>query len=100
MSITRQSRARPHKRPSKWPAARSLPMQFGEELILPTGVTPGAPGSFTPVGAELPESIGGLRFRGALGETAAWTVGQYVVLDDASHAYWDGDSWEVGEAPA
>lgn len=31
--------------------------------------------------------------------TTAWTTGQYVELRDGSHAYWDSDSWEVGEAP-
>ena len=37
---------------------------------------------------------------GDLGETTAWTEGQYVLLDDLSHAYWDGSDWEAGEAPA
>jgi hypothetical protein len=29
----------------------------------------------------------------------AWETGSYVVLEDGSHAYWDSDSWEPGEAP-
>ena len=32
--------------------------------------------------------------------TDRWVDGQYIVLVDASEAYWDGNSWEVGRAPA
>jgi hypothetical protein len=64
----------------------------------PTGVTPGTPGSFTPAGSTPPEDLTALQALGALGETTAWTTGEYVVLGDASSAYWDGDSWESGTA--
>jgi hypothetical protein len=30
--------------------------------------------------------------------TSAWTTGQHVVLGDASKTYWDGDSWNAGQA--
>lgn len=66
----------------------------------PQGVIPGAPGAFYPLGADVPADLSALQALGALGETDAWTEGQYVVLDDASNAYWDGDSWEAGTAPA
>lgn len=69
-------------------------------VVDPTGVTPGIPGSFTPSGATPPADLTSLRAMGALGETTAWTVGQYVALGDTSHAFWDGDSWESGEAPS
>jgi hypothetical protein len=29
----------------------------------------------------------------------AWTTGQYVVLGDATHAYWSGAAWTAGQAP-
>lgn len=63
-----------------------------------TGVTAGAPGSFTPSGATAPADLTALRALGALGQTTLWDIGDYVSLGDASHAFWDGDSWEVGEA--
>ena len=28
----------------------------------------------------------------------AWTVGQHMVLGDASHCYWNGTAWATGEA--
>jgi hypothetical protein len=66
--------------------------------VTPTAVTPGTPGSFDPVDATLPYDLVTLQALGALGETTAWTVGQYVVLGDGSFAHWDGDSWASGEA--
>lgn len=64
----------------------------------PTGVTEGTPGSFTPAGAQVPADLAALQALGALGQTGAWaTSGDFVVLGDASHAYWDGSAWTVGE---
>jgi hypothetical protein len=28
-----------------------------------------------------------------------WVVGDYVVVGDESHTYWDGNSWNVGGSP-
>lgn len=68
--------------------------------IAPTGATAGTPGAFTPAGAELPENLAALQASAIVASPAtAWTTGQYVVLGDSSHAYWDGNSWEAGEAP-
>lgn len=64
----------------------------------PTGATPGTPGAFTPGSATIPYDLGDLQDLGALGESTAWTSGQYVVLGDGTNAYWDGDSWASGEA--
>lgn len=64
----------------------------------PTGVTPGTPGSFTPAEATAPATLTALQALGALGETTAWTTGQYVVLGDASHAHWNGTAWAAGNA--
>lgn len=65
----------------------------------PTGVTAGTPGSFTPAGCLVPQTLTSLQARGALGQTAAWTTGQRVVLGDASNAYWNGTAWTAGSAP-
>lgn len=67
-------------------------------VIVPTGVTPGTPGSFNPSGATLPANITALRALGALGETTAWTTGQYVVLGNAAQVSWDGTGWITGAA--
>lgn len=69
-----------------------------EPYVTPTGVTPGTPGSFTPSGATAPYNLATLQDFGALGETTAWTTGQYVVLGDGSFAHWTGAAWASGEA--
>ncbi|KTR76188.1 hypothetical protein NS234_12230 [Microbacterium oxydans] len=63
-----------------------------------TGVNAGTPGSFTPAGAAAPATLAALQALGALGETTAWTTGQYIVLGNSSQAHWDGDSWAAGAA--
>lgn len=65
----------------------------------PTGVTAGTPGAFTPAGSAVPATIADLRNLGSLGQTTAWTTGQHVIYGASSHAHWDGDSWETGNAP-
>lgn len=65
-----------------------------------TGITAGIPATITPVNATRPADLGALTLAGALGNTTAWTSGQYVVLGDASEAYWDGNSWEQGRKAA
>ena len=67
--------------------------------IPPNGVTPGAPGVFTPPGCVIPATLAALQALGNLGETAAWTTGQWVELGDASDAHWNGTAWVVGMAP-
>lgn len=64
-----------------------------------TGATAGAPGTFTPSGSAPPKDLAGAASITA-SPTTKWTTGQYVTLGDGSDAYWDGDSWEVGKAPA
>lgn len=70
-----------------------------DPYLAPSGVTPGEPGEFTPTGATVPYDLDTLQDLGALGESTAWTTGQYVELGDGSFAYWDGDSWAAGTAP-
>lgn len=68
--------------------------------IVPTGATAGTPGAFTPAGANLPDTLADLQASAIVASPAtAWTTGQFVVLGDSSHAYWDSNSWEAGEAP-
>jgi hypothetical protein len=61
-----------------------------------TTVTAGAPGNFDD---DVPASLVVLVALGALGATAAWTVGQFVNLG-AGTAYWDGGKWVAGKVPA
>ncbi|MFD7976719.1 hypothetical protein [Streptomyces sp. NPDC059071] len=65
--------------------------------VTATGATAGTPGSFTPAGASAPVSLAGMTTVTA-SPTTAWTTGQHVVLGDASKAFWDGNSWEPGQA--
>lgn len=64
----------------------------------PTGVTNATPGAFTPAGSGVFD-LAALRALGALGETVAWSQGQFVWLRNGNKAHWDGDSWENGPKP-
>jgi hypothetical protein len=60
----------------------------------------GDPATFTPSNATRPADLAELQSFGALGQTAAWEGGQYVLLRDGSTAHWDGAAWVEGAAPA
>jgi hypothetical protein len=61
---------------------------------------PGTPGTFRGGSAQVdPADIAELRAEVGANPNTPWINGQYVVLVDTSHAYWDGNSWEVGQAP-
>lgn len=65
-------------------------------------VTAGIPGSFTPVYPRadgIPYDFADLVEQGSLGETVAWSIGEYVVLQDGTQVYWDGAAWQTGTAP-
>jgi hypothetical protein len=64
-----------------------------------TGATAGTPGSFTPAGAITPANLAAMSGITASPATL-WTVGQHVILADASHCYWTGSAWAAGNAPA
>jgi len=64
--------------------------------VLPTGVTAGIPGAFTPGTATIPYDLGDLQAL-SLSPGGAWTVGQYVSLGDGTHAYWNGTAFASGE---
>lgn len=71
-------------------------------------VAVGAPGEFRPTThtVGIPADLAALKAHKGIGEHAniaagvsVWTAGQYVVLGDASKAYWDGATWKVGVTP-
>jgi len=64
----------------------------------PTGVVAGTPGHFTPTGCKVPSNLAQLQALGPLGQTAAWTTGQYVNLSPSGTAYWNGTAWALGVA--
>lgn len=83
----------------KLPTPDEVIAMFGGGTVLATGATAGTPGSFTPTGATAPASLAALQGSGITASPAtAWTTGQHVVLGDLSHAHWDADSWETGDA--
>lgn len=70
---------------------------LGVEIV---AIIAGDPATFNPVNATRPADLTELQDLGNLGNVGAWTSGQHVILRDGSFAYWDGDSWESGAAPA
>jgi len=66
----------------------------------PTGVSAGAPGTFTPVGAEVPATIGDLRALDLLDADTdeAWGTDEYIVIG-SGNVHWNGDDWAMGAAP-
>ena len=75
----------------------------GGPLVIPkaTGATAGTPGTWTPSGADQPNSLTLLQNATpavVASPVTAWTAGQYVVLDDNSQAHWTGTAWASGKA--
>jgi hypothetical protein len=64
-------------------------------VIAATGATAGAPGTFTPAGADAPANLAAMTGLTASPNTA-WTTGQYVNLADQSKANWSGTAWAAG----
>ena len=66
-----------------------------------TGAIAGAPGSFTPTGANAPADLAELVDLDPLASPiTVWDEDDYVALMDGSNAYWDSTDWLEGEAPA
>jgi hypothetical protein len=70
-----------------------------------TGATAGLPGSFTPAGSDLPNSvadlIAGVPNAVVASPLTAWTVGQYVQTATSGvpgQAHWSGTAWVTGVA--
>jgi hypothetical protein len=64
-----------------------------------TSIIAGAPASLEPDGVVAPANLAALAQLGALGNSAAWSTGEHVVLLDGSHAHWNGTAWADGDAP-
>ena len=70
--------------------------------VAATGATAGTPGTWSPAGATPPATLAALTGAAppiAATPTTAWTVGQSVVLGDATAAHWSGTAWVTGVAP-
>lgn len=71
---------------------------LGDVQVWPSGpppVTAGSPGAFS---IPVPADLAALQALGDLGQTTAWTTGQYVDLADFTVAHWDGSAWASGPA--
>jgi hypothetical protein len=85
-----------------WDASYPPSVLFPPPVIPVTGATGGTPGAWVPADAtEIPASVAEANALG-LSLGAAWTEGQYVVLDNASstHTHWTGTAFASGNAPA
>jgi len=74
------------------------PTKYTALAPLATGATAGAPATWTPAGARARYNLADLAGIVATPGTA-WTTGQYALLQDATHAYWNGSAWVAGNAP-
>jgi hypothetical protein len=81
-----------------WPLEGKPTWELAATPPAATGATAGTPGTWTPGGATPPADFAGMAGIVATPATA-WSGGEYVELGDASHAYWDGSAWQVGQAP-
>lgn len=76
------------------PVATSGPVPLGTKA---TTATAGTPGTHTPSGSWMPDTLAGMTGITASPATA-WTTGQYVELFDGSPVSWSGTAWEAGVA--
>jgi hypothetical protein len=85
----------PGERPMSDPGWSNDPVEPAP--VPATGATAGTPGTWTPAGATPCAAFTQMDTITASPATA-WTTGQYVVLGDASEAYWGGTAWTSGRA--
>jgi hypothetical protein len=62
-----------------------------------TGANTGAPGYYTPSGAQTPANLAALTGITASPATA-WATGNYVITADLLAAHWSGSAWVAGKA--
>ena len=67
-------------------------------IVAAGGATAGAPGYYTPSGANVPANLAALAGLAATPATA-WASGQYVITADLLAAHYDGAAWAAGKAP-
>jgi hypothetical protein len=65
--------------------------------VTATGATAGAPGFYTPSGANVPANLAALTGITATPATA-WSTGQYVITADLLAAHWSSSAWVAGKA--
>jgi hypothetical protein len=66
--------------------------------VAATGAVAGAPGYYTPSGANVPANLAGLS--GVVASPATtWAAGQFVITADLLAAYWNGTTWVAGKHP-
>lgn len=65
--------------------------------VAAVGATAGAPGFWTPSGANAPANLAALTGITANPATA-WTPGQYVITGDMLANHWSGSAWVAGKA--
>jgi hypothetical protein len=63
-----------------------------------TGATAGAPGTWIPANADVPDSLTATKAGVTAIPATAWTTGQYMLLGDGTYAHWDGTTWAAGKA--
>jgi hypothetical protein len=73
------------------------PPSVNTGAVAATGATAGAPGFFTPTGAQTPANLAALTGITAQPATA-WAVGQYVITADLLANHWTGSAWAAGKA--
>jgi hypothetical protein len=66
--------------------------------VTATGATAGAPGYFTPSGAQIPANLAALTGLTAT-PTTNWAAGQFVITADLLAANWNGSAWVAGKHP-
>jgi hypothetical protein len=92
------------ERPFAYTRADNAPLGlrgvFDNEGTPPIAVVRGIPATLIPANATRPANLTALIALGALGNTTAWSVGQFLGLADGSRAYWNGTAWVAGATPA
>jgi hypothetical protein len=84
-----------------WDGTKFVSGEAPAPIVIATGATAGSPGTWTPAGSVPPASFADAALASVTATPSAlWSAGQYVVLGDVSHAYWDGAAWVVGDGPA
>jgi hypothetical protein len=74
------------------------PPSYDTGAVTATGATAGAPGYYTPSGANVPANLAALT--GITANPATnWAAGQYVILGDLTGANWNGTAWVAGKHP-
>jgi hypothetical protein len=77
----------------------NAPPTVSTGAIAATGATAGAPGIYTPQGAQIPANLAALTSGSVVASpTTAWAAGTYVQTADLLAAHWNGTAWVAGIA--